>query len=284
MGVALSFLSSLLSILLLLDLKLYSVYYHTSERTVVSHIGDPDVFLMALNNDVNGINAATIKLPTFWSKEPDVWFIQAESQFTIRGITSDETKYHYLVSALDSVSAGRVRDVLKNPPATEKYKTLKDVLERTFSYSEEKRAASLLELPELGDTSASELMDKMLGLLGDHPPCFLFKHLFLRCLPEDVRATLVHSKIEDMRALALAADELIQVKGVSCSATFQRSSTSKKKNYSTHEKRNTDVCFFHRRFGKSAQKCVLPCTFGKSTPITEVTCATTSENESAGCC
>lgn len=235
----------------------------------------------------DNINATAVKLPSFWIREPDIWFVQAESQFALRGITSDETKYHHLVSSLDNVSASRMRNILKNPPATEKYKALKDILLQTFSLSEEQRAASLLDLPELGDMSASELMDKMLGLLGEHSSCFLFKHIFLRRLPDDVRAILTHSKIDDMRELALAADALMQTKSVSCSATFQRQSPSKKK-YSTHGKRNNDVCFFHRRFGKSAYKCVPPCSFVKSKPIVEVMEQETSDsfsgNDSAGCC
>ena len=57
--------------------------------------------------------AVTVKLPPFWAQEAEVWFSQAESQFLLRGITSDETKYHHVVSSLDYNSASMVRDLLK---------------------------------------------------------------------------------------------------------------------------------------------------------------------------
>ena len=40
-------------------------------------------------------NAVALKLPSFWTSQPAVWFIQAEAQFTLRNITADETKYAY---------------------------------------------------------------------------------------------------------------------------------------------------------------------------------------------
>ena len=46
-------------------------------------------------------HAVSLKLPTFWNSQPEVWLAQAEAQFNIRGITADETKYYYVVAALD---------------------------------------------------------------------------------------------------------------------------------------------------------------------------------------
>lgn len=51
-------------------------------------------------------------------------------------------------------------------------------------------------------------MDKMLGLLGDHPPCLLFEQFFLERLPEDIHIQLIDLKIEDHRQLAKWADTL----------------------------------------------------------------------------
>ena len=69
-------------------------------------------------------NAVSIKLPTFWTAQPHVWF-QAEAQFTICGITADPTKYAYIIAALDQDTASRLLDLLSNPPTDNKYETIK---------------------------------------------------------------------------------------------------------------------------------------------------------------
>ena len=96
-------------------------------------------------------NAVTLKLPTFWPAHPDVWFAQAEAQFQIRGITSDLTKFHYVVAALDQDAASQLLDVIRSPPENDKYTTLKTSLLRTFGLSRRARAAKLLDLRRLGD-------------------------------------------------------------------------------------------------------------------------------------
>ena len=43
-------------------------------------------------------NAVSIKLPQFWADGAKIWCAQAESQFIIRNITAEITKYHHLCS------------------------------------------------------------------------------------------------------------------------------------------------------------------------------------------
>jgi hypothetical protein len=58
-------------------------------------------------------HTVSLKLPTFWTAQPDVWFAQAETQFNLRGITADDTKY-YVLAALDQDTATRVLDLIAN--------------------------------------------------------------------------------------------------------------------------------------------------------------------------
>lgn len=39
-------------------------------------------------------NAVALKLPTFWTTQPQVRFAQTEAQFVIQKIMADETKYY----------------------------------------------------------------------------------------------------------------------------------------------------------------------------------------------
>ena len=146
-------------------------------------------------------NAVALKLPTFWTSQPRVWL---EAQFAIRKITADDTKYYHVLSALDQDTATRL---ISSPPPENKYQVLKDRLVDTFGLSKRERASLLLHTRPLGDSKPSVLMDEMLALLGDHPPCMLFEQLFLERLPEDIRVQLVDIKVEDHRDLARKADD-----------------------------------------------------------------------------
>ena len=46
------------------------------------------------------IQSISLKLPQFWPDSAKIWFQQAESQFAIRNITAEQTKYHHVVAAL----------------------------------------------------------------------------------------------------------------------------------------------------------------------------------------
>lgn len=215
----------------------------------------------------DAITAVGLKLPQFWAEEPQVWFVQAEAQFALRNITVDETKYFYVVSALDQHTARRVLDLLRSPPKQGKYKELKTRLLGTFDLSDFERGQALLDLPDLGDEKPSELMDKMLGLLGEHKPEFLFTGLFLRRMPEDIRGTLVHSGVSDHRQLAVDADKLWAARQIATSAVLR----NKYQDRSTP--RGSGLCFYHEKFGKKAYRCKQPCGYRV---------AAVSENELAG--
>ena len=57
----------------------------------------------------------------------------------------------------------------------------------------------MLELPQLGNSKPSELMNKMLSYLPvdvDFSPGFLFRAIFLERMPTDIRSHLVTMKTE----------------------------------------------------------------------------------------
>ena len=57
------------------------------------------------------LHAALIKLPPFWAQKPQTWFVQAEAQFHIKGITQEVTKFYYIVSALSQEDTDTVQDL-----------------------------------------------------------------------------------------------------------------------------------------------------------------------------
>ena len=112
------------------------------------------------------VESVALKLPLFWTSCPSAWFAQIEAQFSIRNITADDTKYYYVVSALDSATATRAQSLLVSPPTENKYQAIKEFLISAFDLSEYERASALFAMPGLGDSKPSELMDFYAGFNG----------------------------------------------------------------------------------------------------------------------
>ena len=83
-------------------------------------------------------DAVTVKIPPFWTHSPTAWFAQAEAQFVLRKITEDDTKYYYIVAALDSATAtrpfshnlqllGNMRTLRSSSPLPMNYQTMKEL-------------------------------------------------------------------------------------------------------------------------------------------------------------
>ena len=211
-------------------------------------------------------NAVSLKLPTFWAAQPHVWFQQAEAQFTIRGVTADQTKYAYIVAALDQDTASRLIDLLGAPPAEDKYGSLKARLLKTFGLSRRVRASRLLHMDDLGDRMPSALMDEMLALLDGHHPCMLFEQLFLNRMPDPIRLQLADADFTDPRKVAEQADRMWQVMSLGSAPALHRATVSRrfsqaKPTGSAKEPVKSEWCFYHNKFGDRARKCVKPCTF-----------------------
>jgi hypothetical protein len=133
-----------------------------------------------------GVASVSLKLPTFWTADLEVWFAQVEAQFASRGptIIGDSTKYNYVGSALDNTTASEVRALVLNPPIAGQYNAIKAALIAAFGKTQAAKDKKLLNLHGLGDRLPSALLRQMRGLNADADT--LFKALFLSQLPADV--------------------------------------------------------------------------------------------------
>ena len=131
------------------------------------------------------VNAAAVKLPQFWQGNPEVWFAQVESVFTTRNITTQKTKFDYVIQALDNFTADRVQAIVLNPPQDTQYDAIKKALIKAFGKSQDQKDQELLNLNGLGDRKPSALLQHMRNLNVD--PNTLFKALFLMQMPSDVQ-------------------------------------------------------------------------------------------------
>ena len=198
--------------------------------------------------------------------QPEIWFTQAEAQFNIRGVTSDDTKYYYVVAALDQDTAARLLDVLQNPPQTNKYSSLKTQLLKTYGFSRRERAAKLLDITSLGDRKPSALLAEMRALSGGHTNCMLFEELFLRAMPHDIRLQLAKEAFSDIDKVGERADALWHAKlqnntGIACNRINIDRPTSKKGSHFTQTSTTQPVCYYHTKFGCKAHRCRSPCSY-----------------------
>ena len=212
-------------------------------------------------------NAASVKLPEFWEFAPTAWFVQIEAQFMIHGVTDDSTRYAFVVAALGRSTTTRTISFISAPPAHGKYEALKAYLLETFELSESERAQRLLEMRGLGDGKPSELMARMLSLLGAEEPNFLFRELFLRHMPPQVRTALASRRITNPRELAAEADRFFLAARSSTPEMLApirssvRPADIRRPDGAAAATDNTEMCYFHARFGAKARRCRPPCNY-----------------------
>ena len=154
------------------------------------------------------VQAVSVKLPEFWPDDPEVWFIRVEAQLRSRAITQDQTRFDYVVAALDNREIVEIKAVLTNPPQQDKYNTIKKALLSAFGKTQTQKDAELLNISGLGDRKPTALLRHLESLNND--AATLRRAFFLAQLPTQVRAILALKEIDDISELANAADRIME--------------------------------------------------------------------------
>ncbi|XP_029168376.1 uncharacterized protein LOC114938562 [Nylanderia fulva] len=246
-----------------------------------------------------------VKLPTFWHKQPKLWFAQVESEFLVFRIRSEEIKYSTVIRHLDEKALIVVSEIVENPPENDKYNALKSALINRFTDSEEKRLRQLLAGIELNDKKPTELLREIRQLSGGSLADNILHSLWLQRLPYKVQATL--AVVEDVPLIKLAelADKIVerdtgyQITEVNTSLkskqsdladlekriaalevfrrrgrSFSRSRSKTRLRSNSKDKKSDSkeqICFYHKKFGDKAKKCTIPCTKSKTLCLTDST-------------
>ena len=220
------------------------------------------------------VNAAAVKLPAFWSGNPEVWFKQVESNFATRNITAQQTKFDYVIQALDNSTADRVQSIILSPPERDPYDELKKTLIAIFGKSQAEKDQEILNFNGLGDKKPSEFLQHILNLNAD--PQTLLKAVFLAQLPSEVRRILALSEKTDVKDLAKEADKIMEVSKLTGDLQVSAVSGSRKPSRPTprpqHKNRSETettpdkdwpllpgLCKYHSKFGMRARSCIQPC-------------------------
>ncbi|XP_064483087.1 uncharacterized protein LOC135395930 [Ornithodoros turicata] len=178
----------------------------TSQRQSASDHGD------ASASPIAAISAPG-RLPDFWPNNVRLWFAQAESEFALKGIRSESTKYHMTIRALSERDISEVADIVANPPTDTPYQYLKQELLQRLQASTTQRLQRLLSTEELGDDKPSQLLRRLKALLADKASSFdeeCLRELFLQRLPRSARSLLTVSQTTSLTELAALADQLTE--------------------------------------------------------------------------
>lgn len=246
------------------------------------------------------VSRVAFKPPPFWKSNPELWFGQIESQFYTARITSDVTKYHCVITALESDVLIFVSDLIRTPPTVNKYQTLKDRIIKHFAQSETVRLRSLLQDLQLGDKRPTQLLCEMRDLASTNVKEDVLRTLWMQRLPVHCQQILSASTVQ-LEELAQLADKVVEVSGLTpfvsevnktansqisadvnalqtlqnkvdiLEASVERLSRPKYRNSNfgkrgrsrdrTRSSSNKPFCWYHFKFRERARKCVQPCTF-----------------------
>lgn len=149
-----------------------------------------------------------IRVPPFWPEEPEIWFAQVEGQFSVSNITSDATKFNYVIGQLDHQFSKEVKDIIISPPPTEKYEKLKSELIKRLSASKEKKVHQLLMHEDLGDRKPSQFLRHLRGLAGSGVPEDFIRTIWSSRLPNHVQTLLASQPQSCLETLADLADRV----------------------------------------------------------------------------
>ena len=217
-----------------------------------------------MNNDTttSATGAVTLKLPEFWTSQPQAWFHTVEAQFALRGIVADETKYFYVVSVLGSETAATVEGLLNNPPSSDKYSSLKSELLNVFALSDRQKKNLLMTLDGLGDRKPTELLRYMKTLHSTDKGDLFFMAFFMRQLPTQVRTILAVRDFSDVDQMAKAADDVLIEQNLRPATTMiQVSHPRAKQPGNAKPPARSSLCYYHLRFGTRAKNCRQPCSW-----------------------
>lgn len=242
---------------------------------------------------------ARLPLPHMSSSNIESWFTTMDFWFTASGISSDKQKTATVLAALDPSVIAQLTDVISSMPPTDRYDYVRSKIIEHFADSEQRRLNRLLSELPLGDRKPSELYYEMKRVAGNTLGEAALKGLWIKRLPDIAQAVVVASsgsateftKIADSIWDAVSANnirtiskndqnDLNDLRAALADLTkkfesFSSRSRSRSRNpkghvrykSTTNDTRQGDSssessdCWYHRKYGRKAQKCRSPCRF-----------------------
>lgn len=152
-----------------------------------------------------------VHLPPFIRRDVGLWFIQVEALFRTSQVTDDQQRYDLTLAALDQIAANEVRELLEDPPETEKFKSLKKALMDRLAVSEESRIRQILANQQIGDRKPSQFLRQLKAKAGADFSIPVLTSIWKEALPLDVQMILAGNPNLDLDHMADMADKIMSV-------------------------------------------------------------------------
>lgn len=154
-----------------------------------------------------------VELPVY-SPSVQIWFAQLDAIFQARHITTQQTKFTYILEKIPAEVTSEVSDTLLRPPTDKPYDILKDAILSRTGCSEEKKLKELLTDVTLGNNKPSQLLRRMQTPLGAHKMSdAVLKQLWINKLDTDTTQILaVLTDDVDLEKLAAIVDRISDTK------------------------------------------------------------------------
>ena len=217
------------------------------------------------------VGRITIKPPTFYRSNSQVWFRQLESQFALANITSSQTKFHHVMGALPE-------DVAINLPLdVTSYKSLKEQIIGIYQKSRQELLEEALRSISFDGQKPSVCFLRIKRKLED---CHLtvddqfLRHKFLQALPPTTRVALSAHHNLALDDFAKLADTIYQystfdyhVAAVKPDTKLEHDSVSPNRNFQHNPRQQKGgmfpfsagqkpkICRFHVFYANNAKRC-----------------------------
>lgn len=146
--------------------------------------------------------SVSVKIPQFYSENPEWWFAQVESAFSVAGIIRDDTKCGYVVANLDKTAFPLVWGVISSLPTQGKYDAIKSRIINAYAEINVSKLRRLLRGQELGEDRPSVFLERMKTLAAGRCNDDVLKLIFMEQMPETIRGILAISDTEDLSRLS----------------------------------------------------------------------------------
>ena len=196
------------------------------------------------------------KVPDFWESKPEEWFRIFDAHLAFFN-PSEEACFNTLLPLLTPAALSKMTPILRVPGRLP-YTNAKTTLLKHFAKTPRDLVRELRELRSLGDSTPSEILAHMRGLMPD--PDVMFEVVLLDLLPPNARdAALQHSTLDAMAAAAdlIVAENAVAANSPSISAVRAPDPDSVA---AVSAPPVSDLCPTHAKYGKAAYRCTSPST------------------------